>query len=350
MEKERTANALQEGAASTTTRKRKRTKRSRSNRKGKDAADDDGDQGEDEDDKVEAIPSQAGGEEEPERKRAIQVQDQPHEDEDEDEEGGKASTTGEKGKRKRKRNRSSKKKPNEAENERTTDQHNQSDLGPDPNLDPTLSEQAKKAISYAIQFKSDRGSWKFAKSKQNWLLRHCLDAVEDGGESKPAEEDKTAGGDQDPNPNPDQAEPEGGGGGGGSFIPEGNVNVVGFYLNSVMGGAKERLIRTLLETYEATKVEVPTEPTKPIVKEGSEARPSGEKEQGGDKAKTTRFGEMAMKLEKGEETKESEDGGAPWKEYEKAMEERQRSILEERRVERRRERAKRLLRSMGQVV
>ncbi|KAF8211433.1 hypothetical protein K438DRAFT_1752191 [Mycena galopus ATCC 62051] len=43
---------------------------------------------------------------------------------------------------------------------------------PDPSDDPSLSEQASKALSYAfLQFRK-RSKWKFSKPRQNWLLRN----------------------------------------------------------------------------------------------------------------------------------------------------------------------------------
>ncbi|KAK7061467.1 DNA helicase [Favolaschia claudopus] len=45
---------------------------------------------------------------------------------------------------------------------------------PDPSEDPTLSEQASKALCYAFsQFhKSKHTQWKFSKARQNWLIRN----------------------------------------------------------------------------------------------------------------------------------------------------------------------------------
>ena len=48
------------------------------------------------------------------------------------------------------------------------------EVGPDPNADLRLSDQAKQAIQYAQIYIKDKTQWKFNKAKQNWLLRNAL--------------------------------------------------------------------------------------------------------------------------------------------------------------------------------
>ncbi|KIP09172.1 hypothetical protein PHLGIDRAFT_126477, partial [Phlebiopsis gigantea 11061_1 CR5-6] len=89
---------------------------------------------------------------------------------------------------------------------------------PDPERDGELSDQAKKALSYAYSQAEEPSSWKFNKAKQNWLLRNIW-----------SEES----------------------------IPDTHVALTNKYLAGVQGGVRETLIKTCREIIAANTVEEP---------------------------------------------------------------------------------------------
>lgn len=89
---------------------------------------------------------------------------------------------------------------------------------PDPEEADSLSEQARKALSYAYLQAEEPSSWKFNKARQNWLLRNIW-----------SEE----------------------------AIPDVHVPLTKQYLSGVQGGVRETLIKTCREVLAAKPVEEP---------------------------------------------------------------------------------------------
>ncbi|ESK97443.1 nucleolar protein [Moniliophthora roreri MCA 2997] len=93
---------------------------------------------------------------------------------------------------------------------------------PDPEVDLTLSDQARKALSYAFtQFRRPK-KWKFQKARQNWLVRNFWS-------------DKN--------------------------IPETQIPLVLKYLANVQGGVRENLIKSCHDILNASIPPVPEKPS-----------------------------------------------------------------------------------------
>ncbi|EKM59461.1 uncharacterized protein PHACADRAFT_249966 [Phanerochaete carnosa HHB-10118-sp] len=93
---------------------------------------------------------------------------------------------------------------------------------PDPGEDDSLSDQARKALSYAYLQAEEPLSWKFNKARQNWLLRNVWSA---------------------------------------EAIPDTYVSLTKKYLSSVQGGVRETLIKTCHDVL----AEKPQEEAKPQI-------------------------------------------------------------------------------------
>ena len=211
-------------------------------------------------------------------------------------------------------------------------------VGPDPNTDLRLSDQAKQAIQYAQIYAKDKSQWKFNKAKQNWLLRNALSvapsdydaelARKQDGKADPAEgEDKDG-----------EQEEEGE-----NFVPDDFVPVVTAYLTSVMGGARQRLIESLREAVNAPAVTLPqtqsegaAEATKVVPAEGADGSATNEGAANGAAAtKSVSFGNLARESEQEEEAAAA--AGLP-------------SGTDPRSVELRRARATQMLQRMGEAL
>ncbi|SPC66971.1 uncharacterized protein UHOD_02537 [Ustilago sp. UG-2017b] len=248
-------------------------------------------------------------------------------DSDSDSDDGEAD-----GKRKRKRKRAQKKKPakdNTAEASTTTAiaptvtpaaaasapaptsstakpiDLKPEDIGPDPNTDLRLSDQAKQAIQYAQIYSQLKPQWKFNKAKQNWLLRNALSVPPsdyDTALARKQSENAASAGEDGAAEEAEEAEE------GENFVPGDFVLVVTAYLNSVMGGARQRLIESLREAVNApaieiapTQAEVTDDAGKSTATNGEEAKQSGE----GAATKSFSFGNLALDTEKKEEAAEA---------------------------------------------
>ncbi len=159
-----------------TKRPRKRMRNKKRTTEVEDSSSSSSDSSDDEDDKeAEAAPVQATAKTIPEESKA----DSDSDSDDDDEQGEK---------RKRKRKRKAKKETTEkvaassAPSASVTSTPSTAkpimlspeDVGPDPNTDLRLSDQAKQAIHYAQTYTKDKSQWKFNKAKQNWLYAtHC---------------------------------------------------------------------------------------------------------------------------------------------------------------------------------
>lgn len=196
-------------------------------------------------------------------------------------------------KRKRKRKRSTKKK---TDSEKAPSSDKIVDVGPDPNTDLRLSEQARQAIIYAQTYTGNKTQWKFNKARQNWLLRNALSIPPADYESTLA---RVASGEK-------QGEAKGRDGDdeeGENFVPDDFMPVVSAYLKSVLGGARSRLITTLNEACNAAEVVTPSHnetsdsPAKPApVAETAGAETPGAR-------KTVSFADIAMEQESSQQAK-----------------------------------------------
>ncbi|SPO23209.1 uncharacterized protein UTRI_01887 [Ustilago trichophora] len=241
-------------------------------------------------------------------------------DSDDEAEGGDAD-----GKRKRKRKRNTKRKavedtqkaapapaPASASTSTTTTSASTAkpitlsleEIGPDPNTDLRLSEQAKQAIQYAQVYTKDKSQWKFNKAKQNWLLRNALSVPPSDYDPALARKqpDSTATAEGAAEEAEDAEEGE-------NFVPEDFVLVVTAYLNSVMGGARLRLIESLKEAVNApiiTVAHIQAEVTDGTSKDTAtnEATIDG-KAEGAATTKSVSFGNLALETEKKEEAAEA---------------------------------------------
>ncbi len=190
---------------------------------------------------------------------------------DEDDKDGDGAGGDADGKRKRKRKRTTKKKTADEASKPTAatstsvQQRQQTavstpakpftlsaeEIGPDPNTDLRLSDQAKQAIQYAQVYIKDKSQWKFNKAKQNWLLRNALSVPPSDYDSALARKqpDSTASAEAAPEEAEDTEDGE-------NFVPEDFVPVVTAYLTSVMGGARQRLIESLREAINAPAITI----------------------------------------------------------------------------------------------
>ncbi|KAJ1027352.1 hypothetical protein NDA18_003360 [Ustilago nuda] len=176
------------------------------------------------------------------------------------------------------------------------------DIGPDPNTDLRLSDQAKQAIQYAQIYSSEKSQWKFNKAKQNWLLRNALSVPPsdyDTALARKRSENAASAGEDGAAEEAEEGE---------NFVPEDFVLVVTAYLNSVMGGARQRLIESLREAVNAPTIEIaPTqaqvtdEAGNSTATNGEEAKQSGE----GTATKSFSFGNLALDTEKKEQAAEA---------------------------------------------
>ncbi|GAC96258.1 hypothetical protein PHSY_003838 [Pseudozyma hubeiensis SY62] len=250
------------------------------------------------------------------------------------------------GKRKRKRKRTQKKKPTQPSSESIASTPSTAskpsapkpislspeDVGPDPNTDLRLSDQAKQAIQYAQIYIKDKSQWKFNKAKQNWLLRNALSVPpSDYDASLARKQVETSSAAEDSEDAAEEGE---------NFVPEDFVPVVTAYLTSVMGGARLRLIESLREAINAPVVEIA--PTQPEAQDDS-AHTTTANEQaagiaagdGGATTKSVSFGNLALESEQKEQAAEA--AGLP-------------AGTDPREVEMRRERATKMLGLMGEVL
>ncbi|TKY87108.1 hypothetical protein EX895_003785 [Sporisorium graminicola] len=214
-------------------------------------------------------------------------------------------------------------------------------IGPDPNSDLRLSDQAKQAIQYAQVYTKDKSQWKFNKAKQNWLLRNALsvppadyDAVlaRKQGEGKDAED----GAKEEDGEEAEEGE---------NFVPDDFVAVVTAYLTSVMGGARQRLIESLREALNAPAVQVA--PIQSDAADDAAKVANATNEQSTDAAangtaapttptsKSVSFGNLALESERKEEAVEA--AGLP-------------TGTDPRAVELRRTRATQMLQQMGEAL
>ncbi|KAJ1028616.1 hypothetical protein NDA16_001782 [Ustilago loliicola] len=207
------------------------------------------------------------------------------------------------------------------------------DIGPDPNTDLRLSDQAKQAIQYAQVYSKDKSQWKFNKAKQNWLLRNALSVPPSDYEPILARKQ------------PDSAASAGAGGAaeeaeeaeeGENFVPEDFVLVVTAYLNSVMGGARQRLIESLREAVNAPAVTVArtqTEVTEDASKNTATNEEGSKPPTEGAATKSVSFGNLALETEE----EAAEAAGLP-------------AATDPQAVELRRARATQMLQQMGESV
>ncbi|SPO21899.1 uncharacterized protein UTRI_01887_B [Ustilago trichophora] len=206
------------------------------------------------------------------------------------------------------------------------------EVGPDPNTDLRLSDQAKQAIQYAQVYTKDKSQWKFNKAKQNWLLRNALSVPPSDYDPALARKqpDSTATAEDAAEDAEDAEEGE-------NFVPEDFVLVVTAYLNSVMGGARLRLIESLKEAVNAPVITVA--PTQAEVTDeasndtATNEATTDEKAEGAATTKSVSFGNLALETEKKEEAAEA--AGLP-------------AGTDPQAVELRRARAKQMLQCMGE--
>lgn len=235
-------------------------------------------------------------------------------DSDEDGEGGDAD-----GKRKRKRKRNTKKKATEdtakpaaasaapaAPAVTSTAKPmllSPEQVGPDPNTDLRLSEQAKQAIQYAQIYIKDKSQWKFNKAKQNWLLRNALSVPPSDYDPALARKQSDSAASADgAAEEADEAEE------GENFVPEDFVPVVTAYLTSVMGGARQRLIESLKEAVNAPAITIAPTQTEATEEAAKDAATNEEASKGaaeGAATKSVSFGNLALETEKKEEAAEA---------------------------------------------
>lgn len=209
------------------------------------------------------------------------------------------------------------------------------DIGPDPNTDLRLSDQAKQAIQYAQIYSKDKSQWKFNKAKQNWLLRNALSVPPSDYDPSLARKQADNAASADAEGAAEQAEEAEEGE---NFVPEDLVLVVTAYLNSVMGGARQRLIESLREAVNApaiavapTQVQVTDDASKDTATNGEESKPAAE----ASATKSVSFGNLALETEKKEEAAEA--AGLP-------------AGTDPQAVELRRARAMQMLQHMGESV
>lgn len=319
-----------------TKRPRKRMRNKKRTTEVEDSSSSSSDSSDDEDDKeAEAAPVQATAKTIPEESKA----DSDSDSDDDDEQGEK---------RKRKRKRKAKKETTEkvaassAPSASVTSTPSTAkpimlspeDVGPDPNTDLRLSDQAKQAIHYAQTYTKDKSQWKFNKAKQNWLLRNALSVPPSDYDATLARKQPESSAAEDGTAEEaDDAEE------GENFVPDDFVPVVTAYLTSVMGGARQRMIESLREAVNAPAITVaPTQPqvaddaaaentTTNVTTEGVEAN--------GAVTKSVSFGNLALDAEKTEEAAEA--AGLP-------------AGTDPRAVELRRTRATQMLQMMGEAL
>lgn len=256
---------------------------------------------------------------------------------DEDGEGGK--------KRKRKRTRTTKKKtvedvpepaaptaPLSAPTRAKVFTVSPEDVGPDPNTDLRLSDQAKQAIQYAQLYTKDKSQWKFNKAKQNWLLRNALAIQPSDYDAALARKqpDSTASAEGVAEEAEEADEGE-------NFVPEDFVPVVTAYLSSVVGGARQRLVESLKEAVNAPAITVAPRVEASDDTANAEATngDAANAETKGSATKSVSFGNLALEAEKKEEAAEA--AGLP-------------TGTDPRTVELRRTRASQMLQKMGESL
>lgn len=292
--------------------------------------------------------SKGSSAEEPKRrKKGVSVEAAVSDKEDDDEEGGEGADA--EGKRKRKRKRNTKKKATE-DTPKITQQANKpsalttmpptalspADVGPDPNTDLRLSDQAKQAIQYAQTYAKDKAQWKFNKAKQNWLLRNALSVPPSDYDPALARKQPADAASAEGAASTTEEAQEGE-----NFVPEDFVLVVTTYLNSVMGGARQRLIESLKEAVNAPAMSVDSAPTE--VTDGAANANIADEEGTSAKAdgtvtKSVSFGNLALETEKKEEAAEAAEAAGPS------------AGTDARAVELRRARATQMLQRMGEAL
>ncbi|EST07669.1 Protein of unknown function DUF2373 [Kalmanozyma brasiliensis GHG001] len=208
-------------------------------------------------------------------------------------------------------------------------------VGPDPNTDLRLSDQAKQAISYAQVYTTAKSEWKFNKAKQNWLLRNALSVPPSDYDASLAR--KQADGNGTENSTAEEADEEAEEGD--NFVPNDFVPVVTAYLSSVMGGARQRMIESLKEAVNAPAITVA--PTQPEGTDDAAATTSSTNvaadgvAANGAVTKSVSFGNLALEAEKTEEA--TAEAGLP-------------EGTDPRSVEPRRTRATQMLKQMGESL
>ncbi|SNX83170.1 uncharacterized protein MEPE_01876 [Melanopsichium pennsylvanicum] len=171
-------------------------------------------------------------------------------------------------------------------------------VGPDPNTDLRLSDQAKQAIQYAQLYTKDKSQWKFNKAKQNWLLRNALSVPPSDYDSALARKQPDSKASAEGVADGLEAAEEGE-----NFVPEDFVPVVTAYLNSVMGGARQRLIESLKEAVNAPAVVITTQPQ--VTSGAAKTTITSEDSPNCEAKKSVSFGNLAMEEEKKEEAVEA---------------------------------------------
>lgn len=154
----------------------------------------------------------------------------------------------------------------------------------DPKEDKRLSEATISALSYAKQYAVDKQQWKFNKARQEHLIRHMLSRApqENANESieKPEkvtneeEAEAVAAAEQIHQP---------------SWWPDEWNECVAFYLNTVQGGAKDRLLKRLREA----KEQVTPAPIQPLVQESQPLPSTQEAAMSSANSKSVNFADMA---------------------------------------------------------
>ncbi|PWN96287.1 hypothetical protein FA09DRAFT_362230 [Tilletiopsis washingtonensis] len=220
-------------------------------------------------------------------------------DSDSDSDGGAAGAGGEGGKKKRKRKRTRAAKKDRALPGPSADRN--------PADDTTLAENVRSSLSYAYQFVHDKEAWKFAKARQLWLVRNALSLPPADAETQvPAQAPVADGNDAD------EEAPTA------SWFPDQYLPLVGRYLGTMQGAAKDRFVATLQAAVDAPAVPEPPQST-------AEAPPAAAPAPAG---ASTSFGSIALAAESAG-TASAEQAADPVA------------------VEKRRERARTLLRAMG---
>ncbi|CAL1701665.1 unnamed protein product [Somion occarium] len=95
--------------------------------------------------------------------------------------------------------------------------HNES--SDDPEDDESLTDQARKALSYVYIYSTNRSAWKFNKARQNWLIRNVWSS---------------------------------------ELVPDKYVPLVNKYLQSVQGGVRENLIKSCREAIAGVPADTPS--------------------------------------------------------------------------------------------
>lgn len=300
----------------------------------------DSDDSDDEDDKqIKAAPVQTPAKHIPKESKTDSDSDSDSDSDDDDEQGEK---------RKRKRKRKAKKETPEkaaassAPSASVTSTPSAAkpitlspkDVGPDPNTDLRLSDQAKQAIHYAQIYTKDKSHWKFNKAKQNWLLRNALSVPpSDYGATLARKQPESSAAEEGTAEEADEAEE------GENFVPDDFVPVVTAYLTSVMGGARQRMIESLREAVNAPAITVaPTQPqgADNAAAESTMTNVTADGVDGsGAVTKSVSFGNLALNAEKTEEAAEA--AGLP-------------AGTDPRAVELRRTRATQMLEMMGEAL